>query len=653
MFVKVREPEGREEMEKLWAFRYRVYTGDARRGTYKLDHERGWLSDDMDETARHLIAVDKEDNIVGCLRTNLRNETGFPDYIADWLNLTEVNETMGDLRYGYTSLLMVEPSMRGRTVASLLALKLYHAGVHTGLCFDICCCELNLVHVYYQLGYRPYAPPFRVEGAGMRIPLILCGLDRAYMEKVGSPLVSLLPDEAGDNGSVAERLAGTFELFAEPAFEQVPERVAWAILAAGPGSESPDDRITLFKGLDGAQLGHLLGSVTRVRFARGDRIYERGETELGSGLVVSGRVGIHLVPGPDPHYVAMLGPGDVFGELSGLGAGVRTAYLTAVEPTEAMLLAPDFIDRARKKDADAAYVLSRNLNSLLAGRLSSTNDLLAAMLSGEMPEDVSYKVRETGEELRRLEDQATVMIGKELQVLRGLGLGEGQTVLDVGCGTGILTAAIAEQVADTVVTGIDNSSVALQRAQAMSSGDAGCWFVRGEAADIPVASDSHDFVFARFVVQHLKKPTEAVEEMLRVARPGGVVCLVDVDDGGIILHPEPAGYHEVQRQIEKVKAKVGGNRKMGRRLYSVLQRVEVENPRLMVLPITSAEVGAEMLLHLAFGFRKRLLLESKTWTREAARFFQDLEELPATAGHFIMVPVFVATGTKPLTIDRR
>jgi ubiquinone/menaquinone biosynthesis C-methylase UbiE len=652
MFIRVREPKNQLELEGLYAFRYRVYVGDDRCGTYNLDHERGLLSDQLDESAFHLIAVDDEGNIVGCLRTNARCETAFPDYLNSWLKFPELDGALNTDAYGYTSLLMVEPSMRGRTVASLLALKMYHRGTRdANLQFDVCCCELNLVHVYYQLGYRPYAPPFRVEGAGMRVPLVLCGYDKEYLHKVDSPLRNIFPKDADDGGESARFLQQRFELFAEPAFSPLPERVAWAILAAGPGNEGRDEqqKTSLFTGLDGEQLGRVLGTVTRVWFSPGDRIYERGESETSSGIVVSGRVGVHLAPGPDPHFASVLGPGDVFGEVAGLGSGIRSAYLTALERTEAMLIAPDFVDRVRKKDAETAFLLARNLNAVLADRLTNANDLLASIFSGEAVEEVSYDIKHKGDdELARLEQQATVMANRELGILRQLGLAEDQSVCDVGCGPGLLSAAIAGNVPGTKVTGVDPQAALLARAAATCPDSLSnrCSFVQGDGTSIPLASSSQDFVFCRFVLQHLKKPTDMVREMCRITAPGGIVCAIDVDDGGIILHPEPEGYYEVQAQIEKVKSRVGGNRKVGRRLGSVLSNVDLDAVKINILPVTSNELGVRTLLHLAFGFRKRLLQESGVFTREAARFFSELERLPDTPGALVVVPIFLATGHK-------
>ncbi len=140
MFVQVRAPKDSTEFDRIWAFRYATYVRDRRKGSYKLDHERKWIKDGLDDCARHLIAVDREGNVVGCLRTNFSHETVFPDYLQEWMRYARLTEVLGEGGFTYSSQLMVEPSLRGRTVASLLALAQIRDGIRSDAVADTCCC---------------------------------------------------------------------------------------------------------------------------------------------------------------------------------------------------------------------------------------------------------------------------------------------------------------------------------------------------------------------------------------------------------------------------------------------------------------------------------------------------------------------------------
>lgn len=94
--------------------------------------------------------------------------------------------------------------------------------------------------------------------------------------------------------------------------------------------------------------------------------------------------------------------------------------------------------------------------------------------------------------------------------------------LDVGCGTGALTEAVATSQEPAVVLGVDPLAVFVGGASARIV-DSWVRFAVGDARALPVASGSCDAVVAGLVLNHVPDPPAAVAEMTRVARCGGVV----------------------------------------------------------------------------------------------------------------------------------
>lgn len=99
-------------------------------------------------------------------------------------------------------------------------------------------------------------------------------------------------------------------------------------------------------------------------------------------------------------------------------------------------------------------------------------------------------------------------------------------VLDVGCGTGILTFLLSEL--GHRVTGVDFSPTMIELARKKTARAHEHVTFRCEAADsLADADGTYDLVIARHVIWNLPAPHEALAEWLRVLRPGGSVALIE------------------------------------------------------------------------------------------------------------------------------
>lgn len=104
----------------------------------------------------------------------------------------------------------------------------------------------------------------------------------------------------------------------------------------------------------------------------------------------------------------------------------------------------------------------------------------------------------------------------------------GRTILDVGCGPGTITVDLAARVAPGEVIGIDPSSDVVETARALDT-PANCRFDVGDTYALDFDDDTFHIVHAHQVLQHLRRPVDALREMKRVTRPGGVVAARDAD----------------------------------------------------------------------------------------------------------------------------
>ncbi len=370
--VRILQASTPEEREEIFKFRYRVYAQELRKGLAGIDHARKRYADELDEHGFLLYARDQvSGQIVGTVRRNDLAGGRLPAKLAERLHLGPMIEAFGEDRVSYSSAFMVDPTFRGRTVASLLAMGSYRDGVNRGVFLDVCIAELGLVHLYHQLGYRTYGAPFRTyQGGGLRVPLVLCAFDGPWLEKVESPFRHLLPSVKDDRGAAAGRLRAAYSGWHDPAVTPIENRALWAALA----HQQPEgSNVTLFDGFGEEEIREILGNVPTVSLNRGSRLYRGGEHEAGMAYVMSGRIGVALEDANDPHFVTVLGTGHITGEMSVLTGGDRTATLVALEKTEVLLLPANLLERLEAKEISWAYRMSRNLNRILAQRLHAMN----------------------------------------------------------------------------------------------------------------------------------------------------------------------------------------------------------------------------------------------------------------------------------------
>jgi len=110
--------------------------------------------------------------------------------------------------------------------------------------------------------------------------------------------------------------------------------------------------------------------------------------------------------------------------------------------------------------------------------------------------------------------------------------------LDVGCGTGFLTFELAAR--GHRMTGIDFAPAMLVEARRKAAErGAPVRFEQGDAEQLPFPAAGFDLVISRHLLWTLPHPEAAIDEWIRILRPGGRLVIVDGQFDATALKPPP------------------------------------------------------------------------------------------------------------------
>jgi ubiquinone/menaquinone biosynthesis C-methylase UbiE len=229
------------------------------------------------------------------------------------------------------------------------------------------------------------------------------------------------------------------------------------------------------------------------------------------------------------------------------------------------------------------------------------------------------------------------------------GVGAGMRVLDVGCGTGVVTRDVAARVGtEGAAVGVDPSRVLLAVARRRSRGAGGSGarptFRHGDGLELPFPPASFDVTLAVTVLLHVPAGDRILGEMMRVTRPGGRVAVLDQDFGTFVLDvPDRALTRRiVDGHAERFYAEPWSGRTLARRLR-LAGLARVRSQAFVVVDQIYDDYVRSMLerrVELATRWHLVAAVDGRRWLRSA--------EAAAARGDFFMsLNYYGVVGVRP------
>ena len=192
----------------------------------------------------------------------------------------------------------------------------------------------------------------------------------------------------------------------------------------------------------------------------------------------------------------------------------------------------------------------------------------------------------------RGKDQAFVAMRDEY--LKEMELAPNATILDLGCGTGVVARALASQDQFTGrIVGVDFSSELITAARYLAAEEGvedRIEFRVGDASALEEDDESFDAVLLHTLVSHVPDPSAVVSEAARVTRQGGAVAIFDGDYASISY---ATGDHNLDAEmVQAILAAIVANPYVMRELPTILRSVGLEIEGFIPSVLAEAGVGA-------------------------------------------------------------
>ena len=103
----------------------------------------------------------------------------------------------------------------------------------------------------------------------------------------------------------------------------------------------------------------------------------------------------------------------------------------------------------------------------------------------------------------------------------------GRIEADIGCETGFITEGLVQR--GLAVIAVDGSEAMLSQMMQKFTELDQIEYRMGEAGSLPIHDETVDYAFANMYLHHVELPPEAIKEMARICKPGGMLVITDLD----------------------------------------------------------------------------------------------------------------------------
>ena len=188
----------------------------------------------------------------------------------------------------------------------------------------------------------------------------------------------------------------------------------------------------------------------------------------------------------------------------------------------------------------------------------------------------NYPLESHTQEIERLRVQSEAMAPDTMTMFGLIGVQEGWSCLDLGCGPFGIAGLLSPVVGPAGrVLGLDMNAGFLKHARVDAPGNVE--FRQGDAYQTNLSPGSFDLVHSRFVASTAGDPERLLQEAIRLARPGGTIAWQEPDGASLNCYPPHPAWDRLKAALLGAFAGVGADLRLARRLYALARQAGLED----------------------------------------------------------------------------
>lgn len=234
---------------------------------------------------------------------------------------------------------------------------------------------------------------------------------------------------------------------------------------------------------------------------------------------------------------------------------------------------------------------------------------------------------------------------QRLKTIEAMALRAGESVLDVGCGTGLLTELIASGVGKSGrVVGVDYSQDMLDFAASRCEPLSNVELHQGDVTELQFEDESFDAASCIQTLLYVDRVETAIDELHRVLKPRGRVAILETDWRGVVMNSNDP---ELTRTIFEAWDKTVSSPNLPTRLIPMLKQSGFSSIRSQAIPILNDSYNENSFSGSMIEYITRnAVKQGKLNQQQADRWLQDVIALHADQAFFFCVNRFLFTAVK-------